>query len=62
MWLAVDYFVTSPDNVRFYVTALIPLASVILDLLAARNIYADELLVRSASRLRSAKRRQNTKH
>ena len=62
VWLAVDYFVTSPDNVRFYVTALIPLASVILDLLAARNIYADELLVRSASRLRSAKRRQNTKH
>ena len=35
----------------------IPIAAVILDFLAARSIFADELMVRSASRLRSAKRR-----
>lgn len=62
IWLVVDYFVSSPDNVRFYATALLPLACVILNMLAARNIYADELLVRSASRLRSAKRKSQHKN
>ena len=47
IWLAVDYF---------SLTALFPAASVILDLLAARNIFADELMVRSSSRLRSTKK------
>lgn len=62
VWLVVDYFISSADNVRFYVTALLPLAVVVLNLLAARNIYADELLVRSASRLRSAKRKKQHKN
>ncbi len=54
-WLAVDFF-TADKTLVFHVTAVFPLAVVILNFLAARNIYADELIVRSASRLRSAKR------
>lgn len=55
IWLAVDYF-SSSEDVKFFLTALFPAASVILDLLAARNIFADELMVRSSSRLRSTKK------
>ena len=55
IWLAVDYF-SSAEDVKFVLTALFPAASVILDLLAARNIFADELMVRSSSRLRSTKK------
>ena len=55
IWLAVDYF-SSAEDVKFFLTALFPAASVILDLLAARNIFADELMVRSSSRLCSTKK------
>ena len=58
IWLAVDFFVTG-NNPIFHVSAVFPLVAFILDLLAARNIWADELLVRSASRLRSAKRKKH---
>ncbi len=54
-WLAVDFFVTGNDPV-FRVPAIFPLVAVILQVLAARAIWADELMVRSASRLRSSKR------
>ena len=54
-WLVIDFFATYQD-VMFRVPAVFPIVSVILDFLAARNIMADELMVRSASRLRSAKR------
>lgn len=57
-WLAVDYFTADASTV-FHVTAVFPLVCVILDVLAARNIFADELMVRSADRLRSAKRKRN---
>lgn len=57
-WLAVDFFVTGNDP-AFYVTAVFPLVTVILDILAVRGIWADELMVRSASRLRSPR---NKKH
>ena len=56
-WLAVDYF-TTHDVLIFHVTVLFPLAVVVLNILASRNIFADELLVQSASRLRSSKRRK----
>lgn len=56
IWIAVDYL-TADSSVIFRIPAVFPLVSVILDVLAARNIYADELMVRSASRLRSAKRK-----
>ena len=57
VWLAVDYF-TETDLV-FSFTAIFPLVAVIFNILAARGIWADELMVRSASRLRAAKRKQN---
>ena len=56
-WLAVNYF-TAADDVVFNITAVFPVVSVIFDLLAARGILADELMVRSSSRLRSAKRKR----
>lgn len=54
-WLVVDYFATSVDVV-FKWTAVFPAVSVIFNILAARNIWADELVVRSASRLRAARK------
>lgn len=56
-WLAVDFFVTGNDPV-FHVTAVFPVITVIFNIMAARNIWADELMVRSAGRLRAAKRRR----
>lgn len=55
IWLAVDYF-TADDSLVFSFTAIFPLLCVILDSLAARGILADELMVRSASRLRASRR------
>ena len=55
IWLAVDFFV-SDKSIVYRLPMVFPLAVTILDLLAARSIYADELIVRSASRLRAAKR------
>ena len=57
-WLVVDFIVTGNDPL-FHVTAIFPLVAVILDILAARGIWADELMVRSASRLRSSKRKKH---
>ena len=57
-WLAVDFIITG-NNPLFHVTAVFPLLAVILDILAARGIWADELMVRSSSRLRSSKRKNH---
>jgi peptidoglycan/LPS O-acetylase OafA/YrhL len=57
-WLVVDFIVTGNDPV-FHVPAVFPLVAVILDIMAARGIWADELMVRSASRLRSSKRKNH---
>ena len=54
-WLVVDFIITGNDPL-FHVPALFPIVAVILDVMAARGIWADELMVRSASRLRSSKR------
>ena len=56
-WLVYDFISTHNDPV-FSVTAVFPIVAVILDFLAARGILADELLVRSADRLRAAKRKK----
>ena len=53
-WLAVVYFRTGADTVYRW-TLIFPFVCTVLDVLAIRGIYADELLVRSSSRLRSAK-------
>ena len=57
-WLVVD-FVVSGNDPLFHVTAIFPLVAVILDVLAARGIWADELMVRSSDRLRSSKRKKH---
>ena len=57
-WLVVDFVITGNDPL-FHVTAIFPLVAVILDVLAARGIWADELMVRSSSRLRSSKRKKH---
>lgn len=57
IWLVVDYVQTNAA-VTFHITALFPLAVAVLNFLAARSIFADELMVRSASRLRSSKRKK----
>jgi hypothetical protein len=56
-WLVIDFFQTHNDPV-FHVTAVFPIVATILDFLAARSILADEMLVRSADRLRAAKRKK----
>ena len=58
IWLTVDYF-TMGEQVVFKWTIIFPIVALIFEVLAIRGIYADELLVRSASRLRSAKRAKN---
>jgi len=54
-WIAVDFIASK--SVVFKISAIFPLVAVILDVLAARGIWADELMVRNASRLRAAKRK-----
>ena len=56
-WLVYDFISTHNDPV-FHVSAVFPIVAVILDFLAARSILADELLVRSADRLRAAKHKK----
>ncbi len=55
IWLAVDFF-TTHNMVIFRLTAIFPFVAVILDMLAARGIMADELLVESAYHLRKSRR------
>ncbi len=56
IWMAVSYFTTDPRPSLSF-TAIFPIVAAILDFLAARAILRDELLVRSASRLRASKRK-----
>ena len=55
LWLVVDCIKTHNTPV-FSLTAVFPVVAMILNLLAARGILADEMLVRNSSRLRAAKR------
>ena len=57
IWLVVD-FISTHNTPVFHITAVFPVVAAILDFLAARSILADEMLVRSADRLRSAKRKK----
>lgn len=56
-WIAWDYF-TADSAIVFRYNAVFPLIAAIFAMLAVRGIYADELMVRSASRLRSAKHKR----
>ena len=55
IWMAVVYL--TGDKTAFNITAVFPIVAAILDGLAARAIFSDELIVRSSSRLRSSKRK-----
>lgn len=57
IWMAFDYF-TAADNVEFNYSMVVPIIAAILDFLAVRGIMSDELLVRSAGRLRSARKKK----
>lgn len=54
-WIAVKFF-QMKDEMVFSYTAVFPIVATILDFLAARNIFLDEAMVQSASRLRKRKR------
>lgn len=56
-WMVYDY-INAPDTVKFNYTMVVPVICAILDFLAIRGVIQDELLVRSSSRLRAAKRRK----
>lgn len=55
IWMAVVYL--AGDKAAFNITAVFPVVAAILDGLAARAVFSDELIVRSSSRLRSSKRK-----
>ena len=54
-WLVVD-FLSTRGSVGFRIAAIFPLIAVILDILAVRGIFADQMLVESASSLRKSRR------
>ncbi|MCR5759768.1 MAG: DUF4293 domain-containing protein [Bacteroidales bacterium] len=56
IWMLVVYFI-SDDKSDFNITMVFPAVAAILDALAVRGILFDESLVRSASRLRSPRKR-----
>ena len=55
VWMAVAFL--TGDKSAFNITAVFPVVAAILDALAARSIFSDELVVRSSSRLRSSKKK-----
>ncbi len=57
VWMAVDYF-TAEETVQFNYSMVVPVIAAILDFLAVRGIMSDELLVRSAGRLRASRKKK----
>lgn len=60
VWLVADWFATK-DVMIFKLTSIFPIICVILDILAARGILSDQMMVESFSRLRSGKPRKSRK-
>ena len=57
-WIVVDFFASQADGFVFGISAVFPIVACVFDILAIRGIWADELIVRNASRLRAAKRKR----
>lgn len=57
IWLGVEFFRYKNEMV-FSLTAVFPIISAILDVLAARAIATDEAMVQASARLRSGKRKR----
>ena len=55
IWIGVDYF-KAAEGIVFRFTAIFPLIAAILDMLAVKGIWSDEMMVQSFSRLRSSKK------
>ena len=56
IWLGVNFFAS--EGLIFKLNAVFPIVCVILDVLAARNIFADQLIVETSSHLRTARRQR----
>ena len=56
IWIGVDFYLNLGGPQVFRISAVFPLLSVICDVMAARSIYSDILVVESISRLRSARK------
>lgn len=57
IWIAMDYF-NAPDGIVFKFNAIFPLIAAILDFMAVKSIYSDQLMVESFSRLRSSRKKK----
>ncbi len=55
IWIGIDYF-TADKEIIFRLGTIFPLIAVICDILAAKNIYSDQLMVESFNHLRSRKK------
>lgn len=56
VWMGIAYFAAA-DKTIFDITAVFPIIAAILNFLASRSILSDEMLVQSASRLRSTRKK-----
>ena len=66
IWLAIEFFVnlhagSDSNRLVYKINVVFPLVSIIFDVLAARGILADELLVESTYRLRRDKKNRKTR-
>lgn len=57
IWLGID-IIRHRSEMSFSFTAVFPAVAMILDLMAARNIFLDEAMVQAASRLRGPRHRK----
>lgn len=60
IWIAIDFIQIGSEFV-FRLPCVFPAASIILDILAARGILADQLLVESSSSLRQSRRERRSR-
>ena len=58
IWIGIDFF-THRKEMIFSFTALFPLLSAFLDVLAARNIMLDEMMVQTYHRMKGGKKKKS---
>lgn len=56
IWLVVDFVSNHGNGLVYKISTVFPIVSIVLDVLAAKGILADELLVESTYRLRSSRK------
>lgn len=60
VWIAVD-FIATHDVMLFRISSVFPTVAVIFDVLAARAILSDQMIVESAGHLRKARRERRSR-